>query len=339
MAARNALPSRPRPDLSAPGDLISGIPGLLGFAPTDSIVVIGFAADDTGVLTLSSTMRTDLPPPRDAPTVADQLRVAAGNTGAEFAAAVVVCAATDSLQLPHRDLLDALADEFDEHDIQLVHAAWVPATLAGETWRCYDDDGCDGIVPDPRDSPFASAATPPGAPPFTSRSAMAAQFAPDADDVLAKRAELIAQQRRTRTVEQHCADLRAALTRATACPDPPELDDPVIARLGAALSCADAREECFAVMLRADPAAAERLWLALTRVLPDPERAESACLLAMHAYLRGAGVLAGMALDVALGVRPDHRLAALLRSTIDVGTPPDELRRLVARSVAEAGAS
>jgi uncharacterized protein DUF4192 len=337
MAARNALPSRPRPGISAIGDLIAGVPGLLGFVPADSIVVIAFAADgDTGPLTVCSAMRADLPPPEHAATVADQLCDAARSSDAEVATAVVVCAAPDPPLLPHRDLVESLEDAFDDHGIRLAHAVWVPAPNAGETWHCYDDHDCAGPVLDPRTAPFASAATPPGPPPFASRAAMAAQLAPDPEDVLARRAELIAEQGHARTVEQHGADLRTALSRAAACPDPPELDEPVIARLGAALACPEAREECYAAMISTDPAAAERLWRVLTRALPPPVRGEAACLLAMHAYLRGDGVLAGMALDVANDVRPGHRLAWLLRRAIDLGTPPDELRRIVARSVEEA---
>ena len=69
--------------------------------------------------------------------------------------------------------------------------------------------------------------------------------------------------------------------------------------------------------------------------LPPPERAEPASLLAVHAYLRGEGVLANMAIDVALDADPGHHLALLLRESIDRGMPPPaRFRAMVEESVA-----
>ena len=60
-------------------------------------------------------------------------------------------------------------------------------------------------------------------------------------------------------------------------------------------------------------AAAEQLWAALVRELPDPEAAEPAALLAVSALLRGDGALANVALDRAEQAWPGHRLTRLLR--------------------------
>lgn len=334
-------PQRTAPELSAPGDLIAAIPGLLGFPPDDSIVLVGFTEAGEKQVELASAMRTDLPPPEDVPGVAGQLCFAMRGNGADLAAAVVVSAGADPPALPHRDLIQALDDLLDEHGIQLVHSAWVAATVLGQTWWCYCDDECTGQVPDPRDSPFAVAWTPSDAPIFASRDEMAAQLAPDPEDQLAHRAELLAADRRALagevavdTYRTHLREMLDATARATG---PPALDDAQLARLGAALSHPDVRDHCFVTMLDEHPTAAERLWTVLTKALPAPERAEPACLLAMHAYLRGEGVLAGMALDAAVEASPDHRLAWLLRATIDTGTPPESLRRLLAMSISEAG--
>jgi hypothetical protein len=81
--------------------------------------------------------------------------------------------------------------------------------------------------------------------------------------------------------------------------------------------------------------AAERLWLALVRATPAPERAEPAALLALTAYLRGDGALAGVALDAAQQACPHHSLSGLLRAALDGGLPP-ELLRGVARDAAAA---
>jgi hypothetical protein len=77
---------------------------------------------------------------------------------------------------------------------------------------------------------------------------------------------------------------------------------------------------------RARAAAAETLWLALCRELPDPEAAEAAVLLAACGLLRGDGALANVALDRAERSWPGHRLAGLLRRVAARGTPPARVR-------------
>src|SRR5262249_60782180 len=80
--------------------------------------------------------------------------------------------------------------------------------------------------------------------------------------------------------------------------------------------------------VRSGAAAAERLWLALVRAPPAPERAEPAALLALTAYLRGDGGLASVALEAALLACPHHSLSGLLRAALDGGMPPELLREI-----------
>jgi hypothetical protein len=72
----------------------------------------------------------------------------------------------------------------------------------------------------------------------------------------------------------------------------------------------------------------ERLWLALSRLLPAPWRAEALVLFGFSAYVRGDGPLAGVALEAALTVEPGHRLGQLLISALRSGMRPDEIRTL-----------
>lgn len=72
----------------------------------------------------------------------------------------------------------------------------------------------------------------------------------------------------------------------------------------------------------------ERLWLALSRLLPPPWRAEALVLLGFSAYVRGDGPLAGVALDAALMAQADHRLGQLLMSALLSGMRPDEIGTL-----------
>ncbi|WP_034241171.1 DUF4192 family protein, partial [Saccharomonospora iraqiensis] len=59
-------------DLRAPGDLLAATPQLLGFRPTDSVLVIGHRAP-TGTR-IGAVLRADLPPPGDEPDLARRLR-------------------------------------------------------------------------------------------------------------------------------------------------------------------------------------------------------------------------------------------------------------------------
>jgi len=79
--------------------------------------------------------------------------------------------------------------------------------------------------------------------------------------------------------------------------------------------------------------AAGRLWVYLTRALPVPARAEAAVLAAFSFYLGDEGILAGAALDVALGCVPGHRMAILLSTALRGGMPPEQMR-----GMAESGA-
>jgi hypothetical protein len=74
---------------------------------------------------------------------------------------------------------------------------------------------------------------------------------------------------------------------------------------------------------------AQRLWTILTRATPPPWRAEPACLLAVTAYVRGNGALAGMAVDIALDADPDHGTANLLNQALQLGMPPKQLRKML----------
>jgi hypothetical protein len=63
------------------------------------------------------------------------------------------------------------------------------------------------------------------------------------------------------------------------------------------------------------------------QVVP-PSDAHVCALVAWVAYARGEGALANVALDRALAGQPDHSLALLLRSCLDAGLPPGEIRSM-----------
>jgi hypothetical protein len=98
------------------------------------------------------------------------------------------------------------------------------------------------------------------------------------------------------------------------------------------------RDRALELAMGPEPAAAEALWAECIRRVPPPLDAAPATLLAVCAWLRGDGALAGAALDRALDGDPDYSLAVLLRDGLASCVPPDALRRMLLEA-ASAGTS
>jgi hypothetical protein len=341
-------PTRARVLLDHPGDLIAAIPGMLGFPPVDSVVLVTFTGASR--LTIEAVLRTDLPKPDHVLDLVEQLRVVARNHQPSVVALVVVGPAGTEQPgvLPHRTLVERLATAFDSEGIALAHAAWVLRVERDVAWRCYQDVECHGIVPDPATSPVTTAMAVAGVVTFASREDMAALLTADPAGDLARRSDLIDELSHDRDgpADQRCARHDLELVERTvdriASAGAPgfggcsafELEDEMIARLAHAVSDPDVRESCLAYALTERARSAEALWMLLTRATPGRARAEPASLLAVSAYLRGEGALAGMAADVAIGANPEHGLASTMNDVIAFGVPPGQFRSMLAESFA-----
>ncbi|MFL6125498.1 DUF4192 family protein, partial [Actinophytocola sp.] len=146
---------------SETGELIAAIPGLLGFTPSDSAVVIMFT--DTPHPTLRTTIRIDLTQLTNPATVVEQLRtlmttqrissmvtVVVGGTDhtspapSPASANLARADRTDSLPaLPHHALVAELQRMADSLDV-LEFTVWVDRVEQGRTWHSYTDPHCTG---------------------------------------------------------------------------------------------------------------------------------------------------------------------------------------------------
>jgi hypothetical protein len=320
--------------LSDPSELIAAVPHLLGFHPHDSVVLLALHGRNLGL-----TLRTDLVAPDQARRLAEQLLLPITRTRPTGVALIVIggdaCADDD---LPHRTLVNALHDVLASAGLPVTLAAWTTETKRGAPWRCYDDSLCTGTVADPATSPLAAATVAAGAVTFGSREELAELLATEDPATLQRRAALLdaadaEHPMSTRLVKQRFAKLKQ-LHRAAAVGDV-ALNDSIVAEVASALCDHRVRDACLPWCSGSGAVAAERLWLTLVRATPAPERAEPAALLALTAYLRGDGALAGVALDAAQQACPHHSLSGLLRAALDGGLPP-ELLRGVARDAAAA---
>jgi hypothetical protein len=88
------------------------------------------------------------------------------------------------------------------------------------------------------------------------------------------------------------------------------------------------RDTMYALAVGESAGAAESLWAALARRLPEPWRVEPLVLLAFSAYVRGDGPLAGVSLEAALRCAPTHRMAGMLDAALQSGMRPERIREL-----------
>jgi hypothetical protein len=328
-----SAPAAGRVRLSGPSELIAAVPHLLGFHPHDSVVLLAMHERKLGL-----TLRADLVTNDQAPLLAEQLLAPIARQRPTSVAVIVIGGEpTPDGDPPHRVLVDALAGVLTGGGLAVVHAAWAAETARGAPWRCYRDPLCAGTAPDPATSQLAAATVAAGAVTFGSRQEMAELVAADDPAALQRRAVLLDaadadHPMSARVVAQRLARLRE-LHRAAAAGDL-TLSDSVVAEVASALCDHRVRDACLPWCSGPGADAAERLWLALVRATPAPERAEPAALLAFAAYLRGDGALAGVALDAALHACPQHSLSGLLRAALDGGLPPELLRSVAADAAA-----
>jgi uncharacterized protein DUF4192 len=315
-------------------ELVAGIPYVLGFPPTESLVLYTFRRCPE--LSLSTTIRVDLPKSDHISLVAAELANAVAVNEAVAVVAVVIGEHADE----QGELIDSLREMLADKDILLTHAAWVEKVAHGELWQCYDDPLCADVVPDPQSSALAAACAVAGDTTYPNREAIAAHLAPDPEETLARRRKLLDVHWRM-PVQPYTDDdrdrdlefLGLMLDMTAASLDLPTLTDHQLVRLAVALSQEPIKDECLAAVLSEDRRSAERLWTALVRALPAPERAEPAFLLAMSAYLRGAGILAALALGIVMESNPTHKTAVLLDLALRMGIPPDHLRSMLVTSI------
>lgn len=188
-------------------------------------------------------------------------------------------------------------------------------------------------------SPLAAYAVLAGAVTYTSRQERAALLAPDPQDLLARRAALLAS--RAAQHQPHRADhyLRYSVLdqaiRAAHDGVLPRSDEDIV-RLVLALRDHVARDACLEQASDELRDGAVQLWRFLVRATPGPDRAEPAVLLAVYECLRGDGVAAGMALEHARAADPRHRLTELITDCLACGLPPAQLQTIMHRTFVDA---
>ncbi|ATL67416.1 DUF4192 domain-containing protein [Nocardia terpenica] len=356
--------SEPRLSIDDPGQLFAAIPALLGFFPSDSIVVIMLnrIQDAEGEhLCVGTIARHDLniPQTRLVKVVhhAAELCAAEGADGVllvlvDSSAAAPGTFASGRLPSRHSTVTRDLGAALSANDIRLLGAWATTAIRLGSPWWNLLDTTETGMIPDPATSPITTESVFRGHQIHRSRTEM--ENLARVDHELSDRVRQLlpastSSRARSAVVDETIAGI--AENRRSAIESLVERIDAVAS--GSALTpteftdCALAlrditvRDCMLALATTHRAGAAQELWALLTRGLPDPDRAEAATLLAYSAYAAADGPLAQVALDAALHSNPDHRLAHLLNIALRAGMPPtyvrDKLSEPAHRTAAELG--
>ncbi|HZE41068.1 MAG TPA: DUF4192 domain-containing protein [Stackebrandtia sp.] len=320
----------PKPDirLDSPADLLSAVPYLLGYAPADTIVVIGMSKQTIAVTLgapLPARSHLDAPPPISPQALLRSKVVAAIVIGYGPPGRVTACVDVmrRALRAAHITVTEAM---------RVTEGRFWSYTCEGT--RCCPPQG---TPLNPPSSEVDVAFTVNGVQSLPSREAVVAQLEPVRGRARATITRATNRIRRALSqgnplLPPHVLLRNEGTTILARVVEPeaalPDVDDTI--RLGMALGDPKLRT---AALVAIDEAGAQRtvpIWLWLTRHVAPAFRAVPAALLGYAAWRCGNGVLAGEAVRRALTDDPHCQLATLMLRILDLGLPPSSLPKLSA---------
>lgn len=323
--------TEPALTLTTPADILAAVPYIVGFHPTDSLVVIGLAGRvGQGEMRVCARWNLPLPPGSLRPLAALFARESITHL-------VAVGYGTRAHVTPAVDELSSIAKWCGVVPCEVLRAH------EGHYWSyvCDLPDCCplDGTPYDTSTSQIAAEATVQGLVALPNRATLEATIAPHtgpvrlsmrqatAGAVAALRAAMATAPDADRFAQRFVADglgrVRAAIETAKAGA---RIDDKEAARLGLDLSVIRVRDEAWTLLDEATQPAHLTLWKDLTRRLEPRFVPPAASLLAMAAWRGGECVLATIALERALAIDPDYSMANLLMHALQHLLSPTVLR-------------
>lgn len=322
----------------SPSVLLTALPGLLGFIPERSLVVLGFG-DRPGHVQV--TARHDLVVDTEGALVPEILHVldeVDAMCVREGVRGVVVVFADDRFPItdPRYRQMFASVDDHLTGSGGLAAGFVVPDFVAGGRWRTVWEGRQDlprAVIAVSRSAPTQGHLDDPN----TCATAID-RMVQTGKPVLARRSDMTAML----TTLDHCAGphaaprdhppatddaglLRMIVEHVTRTAPPGDLDCRTVTLMGEALTRMPVRDAAFTLACTAFRGPTERLWRELARRLRGTQRASAATMLAHLHYATGEGAYAGVALDHALAADPHWNMAQLLDTALRSGLPPREL--------------
>ncbi|WP_216915345.1 DUF4192 domain-containing protein [Nocardia noduli] len=338
-----------------PGDFIASVPGSLGFLPHRSLILVILRTDSAGLEVRDRAVVARFDLTDTTASISARLRHVIATMDADVVLAIVVddrlalgTVPTSAPPPPSRILLEHLTRDLMPGPAR-IRGAWATAHItAGAAFWSLNDPADRGVLPDPALTPAALRRTVLGLPIQQSKAALAETLTGDPACVAAVAALLpdtLTTAQLARSTAHHEEEVSSfdqhglwmVLTRISdIATTTKSLPPPVVARLGAELSIPAVSQCLPATAVGEHRTAAEALWTQLTRSLTGAARANPAVLLGHSAFLRGDGVLAALAVDIALDADPGNLTARLINAVLHHDLPPHALHRLARYGTAAA---
>lgn len=316
--------------LKNPGDLLAAVPGLLGFHPWDSAVLM-----TVGAATHPCHARIDLPvDPDDVDGVAAELVQVARQVGADRVALVVYT--------HDAEMADLLAVTLDAELTAIGVSVPVAIRADGERWFPLEgwlgSDTGEGTPYDVSTHPITVESVVEGRVVHGSREALRDSLVgTDLDEIEAATDAMEIALARMEAAGRHPlgpenpAALRAYLVQEGRwvqhrirrfVQDRQRLDTHDLGRLLVAMVRIDVRDVAWTEITREDAQAHVDLWADVVRRSPHAALPAPASLLGFAAWLAGDGALAWCAVDRAHEADPSYSLASLVAQTLACALPP-----------------
>jgi hypothetical protein len=328
----NPSPDRPAVQIGSMTGLLAAIPRLLGFAPENSMVVLGITP---GRGLVKVMIRYDLPgtPAADlAEDISQDAACRVRHSGSDLVG-LAVGYGPGPLVTPVADAIRASMPAAG------LHLAEVLRVEDGRYWSylCREPSCCPaaGVLFDIDSHPVTAALVAAGMQALPSRSALAATIAPltgSGADVMAAQTRHAEHMARSLFTRDGLRGLTGRGLAAVQAAIGTNRDGGSITRafphawLAVALTSLRIRDDAWARMDPRHCQAHQRLWTDVVRRVRPGYVAAPASLLAFTAWQSGNGVLASIAVERALDDVPGYSMALLLREALDSGAPPSVAR-------------
>ena len=305
-----------RIQIKSTGELIAALPTMLGFVPTQSLVMVFLNAG-----ALSFVVRTDFG--TGGRVLTAETIVKANNCDA----VVIVAVANGRTFREVLDECDSVSDVLLTLGVTDQDVFYTPSVEGGETWtdmRTFET----GTVVDPSTTEFAAATVLSGKAVAASRDEIAARYRREGSKITdrrrARNAKEIMGENFARNVISELADTVTERREPSAA---------LAARIGLVLTTDIVARDAILGLAVIDPASASETMATVTRKLHGPERVAALTVAGFFAYVNFQGPDAGCAFDAARAEADQHplsdtRLLGLVDEALQTGLHPKRMRGL-----------
>lgn len=327
---------RCRVRVSSADGILAVVPHLLGFHPSNSLVMLGVGGPHDRI---RLAFRYDLPDPPDDELATDIAAHAVTVLARQhLTTAVAVGYGSGEAVTP---VVEVVAPALLEAGVNVQDVLRVQGSRYW-SYLCSDPDCCppEGVPFDSAGHPASAALAAAGLTVRADRAELARTVAPLAADGPMHEAVGRARQRAEELIDGEAAttggdpflpiadagrrSVKQAITRYRR--GGALTDDDEIAWLGVTLADLRVRDDAWARMDPRFQDAHQRLWIDLVRRLPAEFVAPPAALLAFTAWQAGDGALASVAIERALDADPEYSMALLIADALHAGLPPSAAR-------------